>query len=109
MTGRFFTSALPALCLLMLCGGCSDEAPPSGEAVVDSLHADLLMDLHLADARAEITGEPADSLRSEALAAHGLDSLELSALLERYSERPETAVALYERVAEELSAEQRGQ
>ena len=99
---------LPALCVLMLCGGCSGEEAPSDDVVVDSLHADLLIDLHLADARAEVTGESAESLRSEALAAHGLDSLELSALLEQYSEHPETAVALFERAAEQLSTEQRG-
>ena len=97
-----------AVAMTAFCGCSSGDTSPN-EVLVDSLHADALIDLHLADARAEITGETAESLRIEALAAHDLDSLGLSALLEQYASQPETAVALYEHAAQQLSTERRGQ
>jgi len=98
---------LPALCMLMVCGSCSGNEAPS-DIVVDSLHAEILIDLHLADARAEVTGEPCDSLRSVALAIHQLDSLALKTILDRYAQHPEEAVALYEQAGEQLATERRG-
>ena len=108
MLVRILTPALPALCVLMLCGGCSGGEAPSDDVVVDSLHAEVLIDLHLADARAEVTGEPRDSLRNVALAIHQLDSLALTAILDRYARHPEEAVALYEQAGEQLATERRG-
>ena len=103
-----FTSTLPGLCVLILCAGCSGREAPVDGVAVDSLHAEVLVDLHLADARAEVTGEPRDSLRSVALAIHQLDSLALKTILDRYAQHPEEAVALYEQAGEQLNTEQRG-
>jgi len=108
MLVRIFTSPLPVLCVLMVCGSCSGSEAPSDDVVVDSLHAEILIDLHLADARAEVTGEPSDSLRSVALAIHQLDSLALKTILDRYAQHPEEAVALYKQAGEQLTTERRG-
>jgi len=102
-----FASTLSGLCVLILCAGCSGREAPVDDVVVDSLHAEVLIDLHLADARAEVTGEPRDSLRGVALAIHQLDSLALKAILDQYAQHPEEAVALYEQAGEQLTTERR--
>ena len=108
MVTRIIISTLLASYVLMLCGGCSGREAPLDGVVVDSLHAEVFIDLHLADARAEVTGEPRDSLRRVALATHQLDSLALTAILDRYAQHPEEAVALYEQATEQLATERRG-
>ena len=100
---------LLASCMLMACVGCSGEETSLEDVVVDSLHAEVLIDLHLADARAEVTGEPRDSLRQLALAARELDSLALEEIFDRYAQNPEEAVAIYEHATEHLVNERRGQ
>lgn len=107
MTARL-TFFFMAACVFGATSGCSGDEPDPTDIVVDSLHVDLLIDLHLARARAEVTGEPPDSLQNEVLATHGQDSLALSDLQESYANQPAAAVALYDRVTEQLSEERRG-
>ena len=90
---------------LALSVGCSGENQDPESVEVDSLDVDLMVDVHLAEARAELVGEPADSLRDEAFRLHAADSLHLNTLLAEYASEPERAVALYEKATEALNAE----
>lgn len=87
--------------------GCTNGQVSPDDVVVDSLRVELFVDLHLAQARAEVTVEPADSLRNEVFALHGLDSLQYDAILKAYAAHPVEAVALYDRATDQLSSERR--
>ncbi|MFN3597180.1 MAG: hypothetical protein ACK41D_07905 [Rubricoccaceae bacterium] len=76
---------------------------PAVEGVGDTLLVTVLADLHLADARAETTGEPAGTLRARALAAHGLDEEALQARLRRATRTPDDAARLYDAVSYRLA------
>lgn len=122
MSARALTARLALLgALLAGVAGCrAAEAPredafvqtadghgraPAVEGVRDTLLVSVLADLHLADARAETTGEPADSLRALALAAHGLDEDALAARLRRATRTPDDAARLYDAVTYHLALE----
>ena len=79
---------------------------PSG--VSDSLMVDVLVDVHLADARASMTAEAEDSLRAEALGRHGLDTLEFRRLLDYYAEHAGEYLPLYDAALDRLHLIQRG-
>jgi len=91
--------------LLAACGG-AEEAEVGAEP--DPRLVGALVALHLTDARAETTGEPADSLRAAAYAhvrrTTGLDSAAVAARLTEAARRPADADALFARVADSLSA-----
>jgi hypothetical protein len=105
--------ARTASAVLVLLAGCAagelDEAP---EVAPDSLLAEALVTLHLADARAEADSLHADSLRAAAYAAvhrtTGLDSAAVAARLAAAVRRPDEAAALYRLVAEQLEAMESG-
>lgn len=82
-------------------GGASSELP-------DSLMVEVLVDVHLADARAHVTGEPADSLRAEALGRYNLDTLDLRRMLEYYAGHSDEYLPLYDDALDRLLREQRG-
>lgn len=93
-------------CALALAGCGTPEADTDDgeeQIPVDSALALVLADLHLADARAESTGEPPDSLRRVALDMHGMDSALFARRLAEHSTRPEDLSALYGAVSEALS------
>jgi hypothetical protein len=100
---RALAFLLPAL---TACGRADPDARP--EAVADTLLAEALVPLHLADARAATTGEDADSLRAAAYAearrTTGLDSVAVASRLRAAAARPEEAAALYRRVSDRLEA-----
>ena len=112
----FALSALPSealrlllLPLLVLLGACGDEAgEATPEVAPDSVLAEALVPLHLAEARAAVAGEDADSLRAAAYAAArratGLDSAAIAARLRAVARRPEEATALYRRVSDRLDS-----
>ena len=102
--GRLRPLAVAACALaLAACGAPDADADPEPVAT-DSTLAAALADLHLADARAETTGEPRDSLRAAALDLHGLDSTTLADRVERATRRPDEAAALTRAVSERLSS-----
>ena len=96
--------AAAGLLLLAGCGGPS--SPPHG--LSDSLFAEVLIDVHLADARASTTGESADSLRAEMLERRGLDTLGFREAVQYYAEHPEPYLAHYDEALDRLLREQRG-
>lgn len=92
--------------LLVLTGCGAPEAPPHG--LSDSLFAEVLIDLHLADARASTTGESRDSLRIAALERRGLDTLGFQRAVRYYAGHPEPYLAHYDAALDRLLREQRG-
>ncbi|MBO6575417.1 MAG: DUF4296 domain-containing protein [Rhodothermales bacterium] len=98
---RRLTGAL--LLAAFLLGGCAEQS--SREIVVsDSLLIEVLADLHLADARARLPGEPV-GLRDSVLVHHGLDEDVFSNAMDGFVERPEELTALYNSVLDRLNAE----
>ena len=75
----------------------SDEVLP-----VDTTLAVIVADLHLADARAETTGEPRDSLRSAVFATHQTDSARVAERLNDETRNPDATSAFYGAVSERL-------
>ena len=108
MSAQVLAIGLLLLAAYPMLSSCRASSGSSDEITADSTHVETIVNLQLADARAEITGEPADSLRKAALALHGLDSTGISTVLDAYVHDPENAVALYERAGEKLTEEQRG-
>jgi hypothetical protein len=97
-----------ALAALFLLAGCRDpegerEPPPPDPALVATL-----TELHLADARAETTGAPRDSLRRVAFEAAGTDSVALARALDEVSRDPLAAEALWSAVTSRLEGERTG-
>jgi len=88
--------------LLVALSGCGGDEPPVAEP--DPLLVAALADLHLADARADLTGTARDSLRALALARHGLSTADLAEVLDGLVRDPEGATRLYDRVSERLAA-----
>lgn len=95
---------LPLLALLT--AGCDTEAPREA-GLNDSLMVEVLIGVHLADARAEQTGEPRDSLRAAALADLGTDTAAFSHALDYYARHPEAYQPLYDRALDRLLDERR--
>ncbi|MEP0548412.1 MAG: DUF4296 domain-containing protein [Rhodothermales bacterium] len=91
----------------VLVAGCGSESP-SAPDLTDSLMVDVLVEIHLADARASHTGEPRDSLRAAALAAFDTDTVAFNDALDYYARHPEAYQPLYERALDRLLNEQRG-
>lgn len=90
----------------MLTLGACDDAPAPDSALVDAV-----TELHLADAVAEtdsLDAAAAQTLRREALAAHGLDSVALAARLRELAAEPDALGALYDSVALRLTLERQG-
>jgi len=90
-----------ALVGLLLAAACA-PGEPAAPNLPDSAFVNALVDLHLADARAGHTGEPAESLRAAALARHGLDTLALRRALEYYAAHPEAYLPLYDEALDRL-------
>lgn len=90
-----------ALVGLLLTAGCS-PGDPAAPPPADSTFVDVLVDLHLAHARAGYTGEPSDSLRIAALERHGLDTLAFRRALAYYAAHPEAYLPLYDEALDRL-------
>ncbi|MEM6327119.1 MAG: hypothetical protein AAF791_08375 [Bacteroidota bacterium] len=89
----------------LLSTGCGDDTTEADAGTVsDTTLVAILADLHLADARAEITGEPADSLHRATLARLGVDSAEVAERVAAATRVPENASALTRAVTDRLQA-----
>ena len=96
---------LALLALAVLFGGCGAETDEDGAIVLaDPALVPIVADVHIADARAETTGEPLDSLHQDALARHGLDSAAYAARLGAAMRTPDAAAAFYDAVTEHLTS-----
>ena len=101
---RFITYVL-ALHLMGLklpaCSSLTGEPPP----VPDSTMVEVLIELHLAEARAELYGQLPEGLRDSALAKHGLTQREYERAVDYYTDHPVSYADLYDTVLDRLSAE----
>ncbi len=86
--------------------GC-ESASETERAEADSSLVNLLVDLHLADARGTVDEDPAlgDSLRDLVYEMHGLDSTQLQQHLDALALRPGAVAVLTEAVETQLSTE----
>jgi hypothetical protein len=91
------------LFLFLSLGGCFFHADRA--RVADSTLVMVLVELHLAEARATVgpynTLVPRDSI----LHQHGIDATSFRETMAYYAKRPEAFVALYDRVLDRLYAE----
>lgn len=109
MMRHLFSPSLPLALSLFLISGCgaltADEPP-----VADTTLTTVLVNLHLANARAELRSAPAlpPGARDSILAQHGLDEPAFEAAMTYYAEHPEAYVDLYDVVLDCLSAGRMG-
>ena len=94
--------------VLVALAACSGEGAPGAAPAVDSTLVDLLVDLHLADARGEGDAAAADSLRQLVYRLHDTDSTRLQERLDRLASEPGAALDLVEAVEVRLSDERNG-
>jgi hypothetical protein len=86
--------------------GCSSISEP-GPTVSDSVYVEVLVDLHLLQARFD-EGVPFDStLRPVVLQNHGVTEEDLDQTTRFYSDHQEEFLTLYNRVIDRISEEQR--
>lgn len=97
---------LAILLSLVLVGGCG-EKDEDISVNIDPAFVDALVDWHLSKARQQLGTNTSDSLLTESIARHGMDSLALSKRLQDLSATPAQIVALYVQVGEVLREEQR--
>ena len=98
----YFPTFLPALLLtLPACTALPTEAPP----VADSTMVDVLLEMHLAQARAERYSDVSSELLRDILARHGLDEEQFDEAMRYYADHPQQYVSLYDDVLDRLNAE----
>ena len=95
-------AAVVGLTLLLGTMGCA-ETVPRREVIPDSLLVVVLADLHLADARARIPGEPV-GLRDSVLAHHGVDEKTFQEAMDGFVAYPDEFTELYNSVLDRLNA-----
>jgi hypothetical protein len=100
---RLAVAVALALAALAGCGGA--DAPPLAP---DPALVRTLAELHLADARAELTGADPESLRAVAYRARGTDSATVARALDAVARDPAAAEALWSAVAAALETERLG-
>jgi hypothetical protein len=109
---RAAACALALTGLLAACGADPAADPAQGgstSAPVDSALVELLVELHLADARAAVAPDAqAPRRRAEALRRHGVSEADLAARLADLAERPEAASATYLATETRLQMERQG-
>ncbi len=89
------------LLTLPACSAITSEAPP----ISDSTMVEVLIELHLTDARAELRYEAIPTVRDSILFKHGLDQQRFLDILDYYAEHPEEYAALYTTVLDRISDE----
>ena len=97
----FLAYLLPALLILPGCSAITSEEPP----IADSTMVEVLIELHLADARLDLQYEVVPAVRDSILFKHGLDEQRFLAILDYYADHPEEYSALYTTVLDRISDE----
>ncbi|MGI9174791.1 MAG: DUF4296 domain-containing protein [Rhodothermales bacterium] len=99
---RPFALALTALLTLSACTALPTEAPP----VADSTMVEVLLEMHLAQARAERYSDVSSELLHDILTRHGLDKQQFDEAMRYYADHPSQYVGLYDDVLDRFNAEQ---
>lgn len=102
---RFSCLIILAIVLAAGLNGCSRSSPESQTGLSKEQMAHTLAEIHLAGARAGLTGESLDSLRAVAFAHADIDSLVFDQALEVWAQNPEAFLSLYERTIDLLQQE----
>ena len=92
---------LAALLTLSACSAITSEAPP----IADSTMVEVLIELHLAEARLDLQYDLVPAVRDSILFKHGLDEPRFLAILDYYADHPEEYSALYTTVLDRISDE----
>lgn len=66
---------------------------------------EILIELHLAHARAPLSLSPVPALRDSILSTYALDEQQYQAIMDYYAEHPEAYAAIYSTVLDRISAE----
>lgn len=95
-------SVIPLLLLVSFLG-CADpsEEPP----LTDSTMVEVMIDLHLAVARAEVTQQVPAGIRDSILTTHGVDSSAYARMIWHYAQNPEKYEQIYGEVLDRLNSE----
>ena len=101
-TSAFYASLVVlSLAGLSACSVIAEPDPP----VADSTLINVLIEFHLADARADLGYDLPPALRDSILAAYDLDSTAFEDAMAYYADRPDAYLALYNELLNHLSAE----
>ncbi len=97
----FSAILLAGLLTLSACSAITSEDPP----IADSTMVEVLIELHLADARLDLQYDALPAVRDSILLKHGLDEPRFRAILDYYADHPEAYSALYTTVLDRISDE----
>lgn len=86
-----------------LLGGCVQDDRQS--SVADTTLVELLVELHLANGRIEVTDQPLSIERDSIFAAYGVDSASYADAMAYHARNPDEYSRLYGQVLDRLSAE----
>ncbi len=83
-------------------GGCgSDRSKP----VADSTMIDVLIEMHVLNARIHVTDRPMEGARDSIFHRYGIDSSAFVRAMDYYARHPDQYAEVYGRVVDELAAE----
>ena len=91
------------LILTSVVGGCRSDV--SEKVIPDSTVVDLLVELHLANGRIEVTDRPLGIARDSIFLAYGVDSTAYARMIEYYARHPDEYSQIYSQVLDALSEE----
>lgn len=95
---RIVSAALFAL----LVWGC---APDTRSPIPDSTMVNVMVELHLLNARMDLSGRPIEHARDSILHGYGIDSASYEGALHYYAEHPVEYGAIYGQVVDALASE----
>lgn len=91
---------------LLLCSACSNQDVNSfTPAVSDSVMIELMIDMHLAEAHAEILNQPIDGLQDSILSHYQLSREDFESNMAYYRENPDAFHKVYSEVLDKISEE----
>ena len=96
------------LCLVLGLSACSAFTPES-PPISDSVMVEVLAELHLADARAQLRFDSPPAPRDSILATYGLDTTSFNETMRYYYDHPAEYVILYTALLDRLNSERQPQ
>ncbi|MEZ4701759.1 MAG: DUF4296 domain-containing protein [Rhodothermales bacterium] len=92
---------------VLLTAGCApgEEAPDEPPPFPDSVFVDILIDLHLASARAQHWNDIGPGMKDSVLAHYGVTREQYDAAVEFYSAHPKAYLDAYNAALDELNVE----
>ena len=92
--------------LLLVLPACSGQAPTeAGPSIADSTMIQLLIELHLVEARANIVQSDESTRRDSILLQYGVEREAFDAAMDYYAAHPSEFVSIYSEALDKLSDE----